>query len=286
MFKEFRESLSDFLKIQGVNVLARDEFLGAAEYQKEKFIHLMLEQCNFDLIVKFACTTSDFYNACRSPVFNEHWMKLWSTYGILITKDPSKALYYQRCSNKFDLFLGIYFYYRALRVKDTFNKNTSTLEKDYLLKAMDYGSIHACQQYSVYLFNDYQNHPPPKETADSFQHLLACIKKLIPDYGSYAYIMLAETYVRFGMFQFSLGHEMLTDKAFSAANLAAIKAQESYLENDPAIFNASFGQGLAASNSLHLDDLEEIRNYISTITAKGYKDLPSEESNNSNNNKF
>ncbi|ASQ46473.1 DUF5630 domain-containing protein [Legionella clemsonensis] len=267
MFNQFHESLNDFLKIQGVNIIVRDKFLGAPDAEKENIIRLMLDQCNFDLIVKFACTTPEFHKVCLSPIFDQDWIKLWSTYGIIISKDPAKAFYDQRCSNKFGLFLGVYFYYRAVRIKEHLAESNSKSEQNYLLKAMHYDSVHACQQFAHYLFEKCQNDTPSKAIEDAFKkQLFPCIKKLIPNYGSYAYLMLAEAYLQYGIILQKQDQKLLANKAFHAAQEAAIQAKNSYVETDTAIFNASFGRGMAASNSLHLDNFENISTYISTMS--------------------
>ncbi|CEK10200.1 DUF5630 domain-containing protein [Legionella hackeliae] len=266
MFNQFYESLNDFLKIEGLNLILRDKFLAASDEERIATVKLMLSQSNFDLLVKFACTIPEFYKTCLSPTFDKEWAKLWSTYGIILTNDSQKALFNQSQSNPLHLFLGIYFYHKAVRIKK-YCPNSTKLEQDYIQKAMNYESIHACQRYAQYVYENCQSFKH-SETDSHFKKLFAELKKLTPNYGCYAYIMLAEAYLQFAFFQQHLDNKVKAEKAFNCALLACANAEKSYNTDDPIIFNASLGEGLSASNSLHLSTFEEIQVHLLRIASK------------------
>ncbi len=223
------------------------------------------DSVDVDAIVQLAELDPDFRNFCASPTFNEKWISLWSTYGVIITKDIKKALYDQpTMCNKFELFLGIYYYNEALDTASKFKKDYSFNEISYLQKAIRCNSIHACQRYHTYIYSQVDDNKYEYNN-ELFCKIIRQIKPLLPIYGHYAYIMLVEAYVRYGIFLRNCGRNDVANNSFSSALLAFQEAQKLFKPDSVSIYNASFGRTLAESNSFGLSELEEILTLINTV---------------------
>jgi hypothetical protein len=77
--------------------------------------------------------------------------------------------------------------------------------------------------------------------------------------------MLAEAYVRCGIFLGNCGRSDVANNSFSAALLALQEVQKLFKPDSVSIYNASFGRTLAESNSLGLSELEDILTFIHTL---------------------
>ena len=108
-------SLDKLLHLNSINHLFLTIFEPLSEEDKIKKIHELINANQFDAIVKYACNAQSFKYICTLNEFSHIWVSLWSTYGVLINNDPQKVLYDQPTSSKFELFLGIYFYYKAYK---------------------------------------------------------------------------------------------------------------------------------------------------------------------------
>ncbi|CEG57457.1 DUF5630 domain-containing protein [Legionella fallonii] len=226
--------------------------------QKIQKIHNLIGSGKIEVIIQLAELDTAFNEICRLPDFNEQWISAWSTYGVLITNDVDKRLYDQpRANNKFELLLGIYYYYQALDTASKFKKDYSASEINYLERAIKYKSIHACQRYIKYVYSQFID-SKYEYSNELFCKVIRQIQPLLPIYGCYAYIMLTEAYVRYGLFLKSCGHTADTNKAFSSALQASQQAQKTFQLNSVSIYNASFGGTIAESNSLGLSDIEDI----------------------------
>ena len=243
------------------------DFHSCSQAQKIKKVESLVDSDSIDVIVSLAELDSEFSAICALPQFNAKWVSSWSTYGAILTKDIKKALYDQpTMHNKFALFLGIYYYHQALETASKFKKDYSASEISSLQKAIKYQSIHACQRYNIYLYSQMDNNK--YEYSDElFCKIIRQIKPLLPLYGCYAYIMLAEAYVRYGMFLRHWEHNDKANNSFSSALQACQKAQRDFKPESVSIYNASFGGTLAESNSLRLSEIEEIIVLIHTLKA-------------------
>ncbi len=244
--------------MKGLLLIFLKNFQSSTPEKKIQEVQSLVDSDRIDAIVQLAELDSEFANICALPRFNEKWISLWSTYGAIITKDVKKALYDQPTApNKFELFLGIYYYHQALETTSKFKKDYSSSEISYLQKAIRYNSIHACQRYNICLYS-HVNDNNYEYSNELFCKVIKQIKPLLPIYGCYAYIMLAEAYVRYGMFLRNCKRNDNADKSFSAASQACEQAQKAFKANSVSIYNASIGGSLAESNSLGLSDIEDI----------------------------
>lgn len=253
---------SEFLKINSIEGMLLIEFGLLDKSMQIKKIREFLSSANFDLIVKLAHNNTTFRSACLLPEFSKDWESLWSTYGIVITADPKKALYYQPIIEQFDLFLGIYFYNKALEVSKALKKDSTSIELSYLSLAMKYNSIHAYQRYHVHLYSIIHSRDPAleQENLQLIKKIIRNIMKLIPTYKAYAYFMLAEAYFHYGYSMSSKGNMIVAGKAQNAALTACAKAKEHFSESDIYFFNASLGGTLftkyCPTMSINFEEIE------------------------------
>lgn len=246
-------ALSNYLTVELLNPLDRlflKQFLELTMDEQISKVQELVDKNRFDFIVKLSCMDKQFRDICLNSTFNSVWLSAWSTFGVIITGDSQRAFFAQPCKNFFDLFVGVYFYHKAL----TLCKNTGSLmEKDYLLIAIKYGSIHALQRYIFSVYERLDDERPNTTVAEKQIHeFITTIKAFLPFYTSYAYLMLAEAYTRYGM---------VKPEAAAIARQSALKACEQakklYKAHDPVVFNASLGLGLAASNTMNYASPED-----------------------------
>ncbi|MDR3503421.1 MAG: DUF5630 domain-containing protein [Legionella sp.] len=241
-------SLNDYLALNPIEGIFLNDFIAMPIDKKISAVEELIHQNQFDFIIKLSCSNNKFREICLAPRFHSTWQSCWSTLGIIITGDPKCSFFEQPCKEDFDLFLGVYLYNKSLAFE-----NAPSIEKAYLLVAIKYGSIHALQRYCFSIYQRMDNQPEATTvTASKIQGLIIAIKAFLPFYRSYAYLMLAEAYIRYGQ----LKPENALDAATSALK-ACECAKKLNHENDPVIFNASFGEGLSASNSMGYATPEE-----------------------------
>lgn len=246
------------MKTSILNQLFLNNFHNCTPTQKTQEINRLINQGDLTLIVELHELDSVFSDTCRLSVFNDKWIAAWSTYGVIITCNVDKALYEQPGANdKFELFIGIHYYYQALVTARQFKKNYSSTEIQYLEKAIKYKSVHGCQHYHSYLYSQIDN-SQYEYGNELFSKIIRQIKPLLTIYGCYAYVMLTEAYVRYGQFLKISGLKDKADAAFSAALEACQQAKKTFQFNSVSTYNASFGKTLAESNSLGLSNIEDI----------------------------
>jgi hypothetical protein len=86
--------------MKGLLQIFLTDFHSGSHVEKIQKIKSLIDLGSVDVIVQLVELDSDFRNFCASPTFNEKWISLWSTYGVIITKDIKKALYDQRVNLK------------------------------------------------------------------------------------------------------------------------------------------------------------------------------------------
>ncbi|MFJ1268303.1 DUF5630 domain-containing protein [Legionella lytica] len=242
-------TLKEHMALNAIENTFLTDFLALEVEEKIKSVQNLIEHNQFDFIVKLSWNSKEFSKTCLEAEFQYSWESLWSTFGTILTGDAQVAFYVQPHQKAFNLFLGAYFYNQSLAFKD---RKTPSIEKGYLLEAIKYGSIHALQRYCFSVYEGLDNEQDDPEAASKIHALIITIKKFLPFYTSYACLMLSEAYARYAMFQ----PEQASQATQSALN-ACEKARELYNKEDPAVFNASLGRGLSASNTLGCATPEE-----------------------------
>lgn len=257
-------SLSDFLQLNTIDTIFLDQFNALNEHQKITKLLSLLNNNKIDLIVKLACNIESFRKLCMQSDFSTYWVSLWSTFGVVITGNPTKALYDQPDENKFDLFLGIFFYHKALECAKNVQYDYSAIELAYLEKAMEFGSVHAYQRYHKHLYL-LVGTTDSAEAQGLLETIIKNTKSLVPRYGAYAYLMMTDAYIHFALHMKNAGDITRANKAKNAALKACMYAQKTYKKSQAAIFNASLGGTIADSNQQELSNFDEIEILINEL---------------------
>lgn len=252
-------TLDDLIQPQPIDSLFLSSFTEMPTLQKISTVKRFIQCGQVDYIIKWLHISPEFKNICLRDEFSKDWLGLWSTYGIVITGEPSKSLHKQSANAALDLFVGMYFYERAVFYQKVLNNQDSAIVESYLLKAIENGSIHACQMYHKNLYAKIE-----KDQLDNvakkmlLMDIISTTKKFLAHYKTYAYFMLAEAYLRYGLY-LSDNQECLGDilKIEQAALKCCEGANRHYSRNDPIVFNASMGETLANSNTYLLSTPEE-----------------------------
>jgi hypothetical protein len=207
-------------------------------------------------VIKVANVNKEFEIMCKKPEYDGLWGEQYRLVGYKLTYDLEKCVnLLPHKSNNFDLLRGIYFYMESQKVRDELKSCFSSQEILFLEEAMKYKSVHATQEYNYYLFfealeNSFLSIPEKTSLLD--QAIKNC-KMILASYGSYAYMMLAEAYVRFAELSQKNSNFQNKTMAIEAAKKSINFAKTKYEMSLGVIFNASLGRGIEKSNSFSLN---------------------------------
>ncbi|WP_131782907.1 DUF5630 domain-containing protein [Legionella gresilensis] len=262
------QTLTEFLESDSLNLA--ENFLKEFEamevtQQIEQVKKLIADGKHFDFIAKLATVNDRFKKVCNLAQFKNTWFSCWSTYGLLITQDSGNSLFLQPCKNALELFLGIFYYYKALKTAEILKVNYSQIEINYLKQAIIFNSVHACQRYYAYLYENIKanfNNTPTDDVKLQFRDIIKNIKQnILPYYGSYAYFMLTEAYFYYGIYLKEKGELEFACKSLNSALKSLDFAQSERLkEADQQLYhNASLGNMECKDSSFTFTSLNKIR---------------------------
>lgn len=242
-----------FLMTFEQNKLDFDEYLGCT-----------LLTPNLGFIIKIAHANKNVESICKKDCHNLLWDKAYAELGLNVSLFFHKDIrfYAHGKSNKFDLVRGIFFYYEACKARENLVKDYTPEEIFLLRKAGSYNSVHAIQRYNQYCYLEIAKGILADKQKETFREVIENCNKLRTRYGSYAYMMLAEAYLRYAMWHTSKADEVHAEGCMHAA-ITACDYAEKYLKlSEHSIHNASLGEGLKTSNSLGLETPSLAKEYI------------------------
>ena len=211
---------------------------------------------------------------CQKPEYQDIWQALYSFYGLILSANNKKqqAFYVHEtsCVSHFDLLTAAFYYHQSTHYANESNRPLNDLEIYFLKKAINKHSVHALQRYIGYLYEKAEggrNNP-----VENKGHLLIECIKLCKDktmlelYGSYTYMMLAESYFRYAKWIAECDPENMSkvNKAVQASLECCEMADKLSIESANSIENASFGKGLSNSNTLGFSTPGEAKSFIET----------------------
>lgn len=263
MFFEGKASFINPETLTSLDKLFITRFNCMSMVDKQKRIQYLIEKREYDFIAKISRHDPIFRSVCLEPDFSPVWLSWWSSYGIILSGDKDKAFFDQDTGEKFDLFLGAYYYHKSMVIEKQLKESESALQLFYLQCAMNYHSIHAYQKFHQYLYTKGTSLLERYELnqENCFKLIIGNIKNLLPNHGAYAYLMLCEAYFRYGLYLNGQGSRRAA-LAFDAAVTACQNAAKVFIDNDPVVFNASLGGSIADSNFLSLSDFDLIEKFI------------------------
>jgi hypothetical protein len=254
--------LDAILKLQIVDLLFLQNFNAAPE-DKSEFIRYIQDNNCLDIIIRVAHADTAFETFCKTQPLEDHWNKIFCGYGFTLTQDQTNPIAFHSHADMcvFDLIRGAYFFHKAQLARKPNEKDFSWTELQLLKQALKYTSIHAMQRYHEYLYREEEmNNSLDQDYEQKFYEIIENCKSMTSCYGSYAYLMLAEAYLRYGTWLDNQGKD--ATNAYKAALNSCSFADNILKESQYSIENASLGGGLKCSNSLQLETPAAAKKYI------------------------
>lgn len=232
--------------------------------EKKYFSRVALDSLPF--IFKIAKFSARFVIICEKSEHDKLWKNLYSSFGLILSRDkPTVGAFFthdEREVNHFNLLRGDYYFFLSQQVLETKGNAFSDLELYWLNQAMKFGSIHANQRYIQFLYQKLDNDLSSEKAENILIEAIKLCKTNLNLHGSYAYMMLAEAFFRYAMWAQQAGNLNRAQSAITSAINACTKAEEHLNDSAFSIHNASFGEGLNASNSLGLQSPQEAIDFL------------------------
>lgn len=211
----------------------------------------LIKNQNVETIVRIAYHIENIEIFCGRVELKEHWEKIWCAYGVALSHQKNLPLilfFSQPQLNQFDLVRGAFFFHFSQEARKNMKKDFGFSEVESLKIAIQYRSVHAIQRYNEYLYHKIKK-ANPEESHLLFQELVSNSKRMLPQYGSYGYMVLAEAHGQ-NCIRLLNNHEI--EKAEQEYKLVLEALDNATLilnESQYSIQNASLGFGLKYSNS-------------------------------------
>jgi len=247
------ENYAQFSRLDMVENLLSEEI---KNWDQKENSFKKIQDMNLSTIFKLSERDSHFSELCKAKELDDFWIETWKAYGIYISAEKIKPIYFHDHKNTchFTLVKGAFFYHQSQLNRKHLKIDFGYSEKSFLLKAIECGSIHVL--YTT--INDSKEIDIPQ----LFQEIIKNCKSVINTYASYAYLMLCEAYIRYGEWSFNLDNRQKAQNAYNAA-IKCCEFAEKYVEKSSgSIHNAGLGEGLASSNSHNISDPSEVKTWI------------------------
>lgn len=183
-----------FFSTNNVSVLFLQKINELKERGSTNEIFKIIRECKkIEIIVTCAENDNGFKELCKAATLDKHWESIWCTYGLIL---PSKKTFYAHPGMcQFDLVCGIYYYHLSLLSRQNCGKNYFPKEIELSLKSKNYLCIHAIQSYQQYVLSNISENDD--EATQQFEDMIEEIYQLVPYYGSYAYMMLVDVFLKY-----------------------------------------------------------------------------------------
>jgi hypothetical protein len=238
---------------------SKKDFLKENQHISKKLLALITE----------ASANPELEQLCKDASYDNPWNTIYNEIAAYFTNEKNSSeeisltiTYEQPGIPCFDLMRGIYFFYQSQTQKiHNDAKEEKTIDRLSLLeKAIQYRSIHAMQYHHEVCYQEIET-----DTTNApilFKEIIQNCNSILPFYGSFAYVMLAEAYCRYAYWSSKNNDLTAATTHFQSARTCCNYAEKYFTASKFSIHNASFGKGLKASNSLGLETIEGLKNYI------------------------
>lgn len=250
-------SLKTVLTLQAADHLFINEV--QRSFNEADFLERLKGSCDLGFMIRISEASSLFCSICKRIPYRSLWNNQWEVLASAFAQlyQTSVSFYIMpEVFNVFDLLKGEFFFLQAEKVRIAFN-NASVIgysEGEFLQKAIAYHSIHAIQRYNQYLYKE------GKFIEAILQSKNVSVLKI---HGSYAYMVLAEAYFQYANYLAANGDDKnKISNSIQAVREACTEAERHLPLSVGAIHNASFGKGLAASNSLGISHPAEVHSLL------------------------
>ncbi|QMT59434.1 hypothetical protein HBNCFIEN_00800 [Legionella sp. PC997] len=217
---------------------------------REKKLALIKNQ-KIETIARITYHVPSIEEFCQDQELVEYWGKIWCAYGVALAQQknlPLMMFFSQPQLNQFNLVRGAYFFHYSQEIKKNMKNDFGFSEVESLKIAIRYGSVHAIQRYNEYIYHKLQQ-ASIEESNTLYQELIFNSKRMLPYYGSYGYMVLAEAISNYCLWL--LNNSKIEEAQIEYKHvLDALDYAELILnESKYSIQNASIGAGLKCSNS-------------------------------------
>jgi hypothetical protein len=219
-------------------------------------------------IIRVSRESNYFKDLCEQDKYKKLWDIVYSQIGLHLTSSAETPLSFFVHDNpnldSFSLVKGAYLFYISDLLRKELKQDYSTTEIRLLKEALPLRSIHATQRYNEIIFHKIANDKleDDEDKASLFKEAIANCKQQLELHGSYAYMMLAEAYFQYANWAYSQDQTNLAKKSIEAAITSCTLAEKHLEKSAYSIYNASFGRGLALSNSFNIESPQEAKTFL------------------------
>lgn len=240
-------TLPKSLELTALDLLFIEQFNAGDDTKKQE----MVERTKFADIARISHHNMDFELFCNRPALDEHWKRIYCAYGLLLSNQlhltPS-PFYSQPHVKQFHFALGAYFFSLSQKTAIEMRSDFSYSEMEFINTALKFESVHAMQRYNHYLYLKIPS-ASELEKESLYKELIRNSKRMLPTYGSYGYMVLAEALGHYCAWLFET-HQTEEAKKLHEEALKSLDYAASILDESTfSIANASLGRGLMWSNS-------------------------------------
>ncbi|HHF7368081.1 TPA: DUF5630 domain-containing protein [Legionella bozemanae] len=280
MYKFFDfKTLNKSLKLTDQDTLFIYMFHQANDEEKLKLI----KNQNIETIARIAYHVQEIETFCNRSELKEYWGKIWCAYGVALSqqKDIPLMLFYSHDQlNQFNLVRGAYFYHLSQEARKSMKQEFGFSEIESVRMAIQYGSVHAIQRYNDYLYHKLEQ-ANPEEAAALYQELIANSKLMLPHYGSYGYMVLADAIGHYCIWLLNHQDVVKAETEYKFALEALDNAELLLNESQYSIQNASIGLGLKCSNSMGFELPAQAKDFFVGYYEKSIASLDNSKSSKS-----
>lgn len=228
------------------------------------FFKGLYNSCNLDFILKIAHASKKFEILCQNKDHDSLWSSQFQVLGNFISSNQKVpvSFYEHPGADNFNLLRGAYWYF--LSQQERFNSRVEFCfeERMLLLEAVKLRSVHAIQRFNEYIYIQISDTNDPAEKYSLISDVINNCKSVLEVNGSYAYLMLAEAYLRYMFLAVEAEDNKKVNGAFTAACKACDLAKNNLSYSNYSIHNASLGNGLQRSNSFEFSTPDQFKKYI------------------------
>ena len=232
--------------------------------EKKFFSQMTLGTLSF--VMKIAKFSAFFTTLCEKEEYEEVWKQLYSNMGLILSQNEPMAKPFfthdEGAVHHFKLLRGAYYFHLSQQALEVEKKSFSDPELYWLRHAMKFESVHANQRYIKFLYQKLDKVSSSVETEKSLIEVIKLCKTCLNQYGSYAYMMLAEALFRYTLWAQQAGHISRARSAIASSEKACIEAGTHLKASTFSIHNASLGAGLKASNSYGFDSPQKAIQFL------------------------
>ncbi|KTC87196.1 DUF5630 domain-containing protein [Legionella brunensis] len=242
--------------------------------EEEFFKQVKVDDLSF--IIRISKESNYFNTLCKQSKYKKLWDVIYSQIGLYLTaKETTPISFFVHDDpnlDSFSLAKGAYLFYLYDLLRQEPGADYTPTKIKLLKEAVNLKSIHATQHYNQFLFYKIEHNDlePDEDKRTLFKEAIANCKQELELYGSYAYMMLVETYFHYAKWAASEGNSDLVIKAIEAAQQNCSLAKKHLEKSTQSIHNASLGRGLAFSNSFNVESPDEAKVLLQQWLEKNY----------------